>query len=62
MSKLAETETRRRIARLESQAQRIRNRLANAWDRGCPEEVIHRLEEGLRRRWRMLDKARQFLH
>jgi len=62
MSKLAEIATRRRIARLESQAQRIRNRLASAWDRGCSEEVIHRLEESLRDRWKMLDRVRQYLH
>ena len=49
------------IRRLEQQIDRLRGRLADAWDRGCSTVVIHRLELGLRRRWQRLDKARHLL-
>ncbi len=62
MPTLTAVENRRRVARLEGQALRIRNRLASAWDRGCSMEVVHRLECGLRKRWQMLEQARQLLH
>ena len=48
-----------KLVRLERQAQRIRNRLAKAWDSRSPKAVIHRIEDALRRRWRELDEARQ---
>ncbi|MCH7597188.1 MAG: hypothetical protein IID35_11620 [Planctomycetes bacterium] len=59
MSNCSEQNVDCELARLQRQAQRIRNRLANAWHNGSPMVVIHRLEDALRRRWRKLEKTRQ---
>ncbi len=49
---------RRERTDLERQIGRIRQRLAAAWDRGRPQQTIHRLEDALRERWRLLDETR----
>ena len=43
------------VERLQRQADRLRNLLADAWARGCPRSVIDRIERDLKRRWDLLD-------
>ena len=43
--------------RIEHQLERLRNRLAAAWERGCSPAVIRRLEAMIDRRWRLRDRA-----
>lgn len=50
-------DTRREEPRIEQQLERLRNRLATAWERGCSPRVIHRLEMMIDRRWKLRDRA-----
>ncbi len=45
------------VCRIQRQARRLRNRLAEAWCDRCSPSVIARLESLLRRRWTLLEQA-----
>jgi hypothetical protein len=51
-------QNRQSVHRLEHQLRRLRNRLADAWARGCSKPMIERLEKNMQRRWALLDQAR----
>ncbi|MGD2108812.1 MAG: hypothetical protein PVI86_05410 [Phycisphaerae bacterium] len=47
------------VERFEQQLKRLRNRLAETWQRKGSPTAIRRLEGLMRRRWQMLDAARR---